>query len=265
MFSVRLLDAMARYGVAAANLGATNAATVLLRRMQPSKAVTRLSTAKFGPVHFRSAGDYGVLTHLFEPQVRMRNVPVERVRTIFDIGANIGIETLRFHRLYPSALLVSVEADSSNFEVLQKNVSCLRNAHIHNRGLWNSNARLKVFNENGSNEAFRVRETDSDDFDFQGITIPELIERHNVEEIDILKIDIEGSEKVVFDSTCDRWLHRVNCIVMECPDNDERGTVQLIFDAFRRNDLTVNTFIHGENLVFVKQSLPWTPESVRFY
>ena len=46
------------------------------------------------------------------------------------------------------------------------------------------------------------------------LSMPELLLKHRVERLDLLKIDIEGSEFDLF-RTSDQWLHRVDRLVME--------------------------------------------------
>jgi hypothetical protein len=45
------------------------------------------------------------------------------------------------------------------------------------------------------------------------LTVDELLQRHNIELVDLIKMDIEGSEFTLFDSA--DWLQRVNAISME--------------------------------------------------
>src|SRR5262249_34904883 len=56
--------------------------------------------------------------------------------------------------------------------------------------------------------------------DIDGVTIGEGLNNSPYDRIDILKIDIEGAEKFLFDETCDQWLARTNNLAIELHDDE---------------------------------------------
>ena len=46
-------------------------------------------------------------------------------------------------------------------------------------------------------------------------TVPELIARFKLDRIDILKMDIEGAEEGIFKTDVDKWLPRVDNVLIE--------------------------------------------------
>jgi hypothetical protein len=74
--------------------------------------------------------------------------------------------------------------------------------------------------------------------DLQATSIPALLEESGFAEIDLLKLDIEGAEAVLFSGDCD-WLGRVRNIVIELHGEACR---QSFFDALSsyQYDLTTS-------------------------
>ena len=83
--------------------------------------------------------------------------------------------------------------------------------------------------------------------------------------IDILKIDAEGSEEMIFDESCDEWISLVKVIIVECPDNDADYSTMKIFNAFERNKIRFKTFINGENLIFIREKCEWQVKNITYY
>ncbi len=82
----------------------------------------------------------------------------------------------------------------------QKNL-CSKKDIVFHAGLWNSCTRLLIEDgpEKKSEISFVVKSSPTGDLN--AITTPYLMDRYNIEYIDILKMDIEGSEYKVFDDS----------------------------------------------------------------
>ena len=263
----RLTSALNRYTLCIINLGFLSCVKIIFFRFVKSKEITCLATKKFKKIYFRPSGDFGVLTHFFTPQINF-SVETNQIKTIFDIGANIGTQSKRFEKLFPMSKIISVELEKNNFELLKKNTDGSDNIIPLNYAIWNSNSEVKVFEkEGGNNQSFKVKtlETKKNTEVVKSITVDALMNEFKVKHIDLLKIDIEGAEKVIFDKSCDNWIASVDIIVMECPDDDAPLTVQKVFEAFRRNAIAVNTYVNGEHIVFCKKGIQAKPTTVEIY
>jgi hypothetical protein len=71
---------------------------------------------------------------------------------------------------------------------------------------------------------------------------------NGLEQIDILKIDIEGSEKELFESDYDYWLSRTKILIIELHDRLKPETSKTVFKALLNYQFSV--IIKGQNLVF---------------
>lgn len=175
--------------------------------------------------------------------------PGEGVRLVIDAGANIGDTAGWFLTRYPKATVVSLEPDTRNFAVLERNTAPYGERSVRlNAGLWPRAAKLRVV-ESESRTALSVEEVvDGGRFDCQAVSPTDLLTRTGANHIDIFKIDIEGAERQLFaDSGADAWLARTDLILMEIHGPDEEAAVMTAVGrhGFRHaQHREVRVFIH---------------------
>ena len=116
---LRILKSFYKYYLACKNLGILNTLRILKARFIKREYLVKIETKLFGKIYWRSIQDYGVISHFFSPQVTFNNLSSDK-KIIIDLGANIGVETLRFNYLFPNSKIISVEPDKENFEILKK-------------------------------------------------------------------------------------------------------------------------------------------------
>jgi len=264
-FATRLARAFAylqNFSVAWENFGFLSAVRLLVfsRRMVGPEGVSISIRKLRRSIAFRGRPDKGVLSHFYKPGYRIRDTPANPVRVIFDVGANIGDETLRFRHFHPEATIVAIEPDSGNFAFLSRNAGSDPRIHLLKNGLWSHECRLRVV-PGESAEAFTVEEVaDGAPADVEAVSIPSLMRRFSLDEIDILKMDIEGAEYEIFSAPdVESWIGRVKVLVLECPDSDRPGATQTLFETISSIDF--NCYISGENLVLIRRETGWKLES----
>jgi hypothetical protein len=75
----------------------------------------------------------------------------------------------------------------------------------------------------------------------------------NITTIDILKIDIEGAEKEIFETNFENWITNTKVIIVETHDRYKKGTSKAIFNTIGKYDFSLE--LSGENLVLVNNNL----------
>lgn len=112
---------------------------------------------------------------------------------IIDCGANIGLSILFFKELYPKAKVLAFEADPKVFSCLKKNIDGFNfnDVEIINKALWNAKTTLSFYSEGA--DAGRLDENVSQDKNIINVETTCLSEYLH-QNIDLLKIDIEGAE-----------------------------------------------------------------------
>jgi FkbM family methyltransferase len=123
------------------------------------------------------------------------------IKNIVDLGSNVGFTSIYFSKNFSAAKIYAIEPDQNNFIALKRNTSFLKNLTPINSAVWSHKTFLtpSYKEEDDWGKTFSVYTEDSKD-KIETITIDELIQIHSLETIDILKIDIEGAEKQVFES-----------------------------------------------------------------
>ncbi len=173
---------------------------------------------------------------------------------IIDGGAYTGLSTLYYATKYPNSEIVAVEPESSNFSILEANAKRLHNVKRIKAGLWHNNAHLKVVDRQLGKWGFAVEEVaEEQDYDIDAITIDSLLQQSGYKYIDIIKLDIEGAEKELFENNSELWLDRVNIIVIELHDWLRDGCSQAFFSAFNLNEW--NEYQEGEKVVMIRKQL----------
>ena len=159
---------------------------------------------------------------------------------IIDCGANIGLATLAIKKSFPKAKIISIEPESSNYIQLCKNISDnnLSDVVAIEAGVWYEKTTLVPDLEfrDGSNWAFALKE--SEDSEAKGIPVDSLLNIATTagwSYVDLLKIDIEGSEFEIFRNV-DKWqaiLDTVKIISIEV--HEEKGSAAEIEEILLKN------------------------------
>lgn len=199
------------------------------------------------PIYLRTASsDYETFLQVFE-QNEYRFPYTENPKVIVDCGANIGFASLYFAQLFPNATIIAVEPESSNFELLKKNTAQYANITCINSGIWTKKTFLEIVDQGIGEWGFTVKECGKETPNaIPAIGINDIMRDYNLPYIDILKIDIEGSEKEVFTENNTEWLPKVKILVTELHDRMKEGTANAFFNAI--NTYKYKMEVNGENI-----------------
>jgi FkbM family methyltransferase len=175
-------------------------------------------------------------------------------RTIIDGGANIGLTSIYFASKYPQTKIVAVEPDKENFLMLEKNTKQYQGISVLNAGIWNRKANLEIVNAGLGNNAFTVKEVKDDSKNsINALAISDIIDLQRWKNADVVKLDIEGSEKKVFESGYELWLPNVKVLIVELHDRMTSGCSEAVFAAVSKHNFSGGT--KGDNHIFYNKDL----------
>ncbi|MCU0417181.1 MAG: FkbM family methyltransferase [Cytophagaceae bacterium] len=172
---------------------------------------------------------------------------------VIDAGANVGYFTKYIKHLYPSSTVICLEPDSSNYSILEQNTKDLDKVFLRKAGLWSNSSMLEVVDRlQVGHWGLSVEENPLGTIKAVGIN--DIINEFNWTYIDILKIDIEGSEHQLFSKNIN-WLVKTRIIIIEtherffpdCNINFENA-IQTYIPNHRRE-------VVGENIIIFNLSL----------
>lgn len=219
-------------------MGLINLTNYIVQRIRkPKNSELKVSMPGYThPLYLRNTpSDTQIFTQIFlreELKFKLDHIP----ETIIDGGANIGMATTYLHNRYPAAKIFSIEPDSSNFELLKKNTKHFPSIICYNNAIWNKSTFLQIINADAGNESFIVNEIDglSTDSLLKGITLGEIIDEHNLATIDLVKLDIEGSETEVFKTGFCGWLNKVNNLLVETHNWINPASESTVLEAMQK-------------------------------
>jgi FkbM family methyltransferase len=168
-------------------------------------------------------------------------------RFIIDAGANVGYAALYFAKQFPEARILAIEPEEGNFKLLQKNTATFRNIVPVHGALWNKNGTINLVDPGIGPWGFQTHENASEHAFVTSVpafTIDRLMKDHGFERVDILKVDIEGGEKEVFENS-EEWIDKVGVIMAELHDAMKPGCSVSFGKATAKFDLGARK---GENV-----------------
>jgi FkbM family methyltransferase len=128
-----------------------------------------------------------------------------------DIGAYIGDFTMQVARACPRGRIFAVEPNSANVRMIETQMALNHISHVET-------VRAAVGGTNGrgglTGDGMGARVTEGDDEAVEVVTLESLMNRYDIDSVDLLKLDCEGAEWDILPAA-ERVLPRVRQICME--------------------------------------------------
>ncbi len=178
-------------------------------------------------------------------------IPFE-VKNIIDCGANIGLSAVYFLKKFPGSAIVAIEPDTENFEMIKRNTEHYPLITSMKRGVWDKECYLNIKMHNRTDSwSFETEEVPIPDANsVHSITIDVVMKQMGWEQVDILKIDIEGAEKKLFSGDVSKWLSKVKAIFIELHEGLQPGVTHLFNEVMKAHNFSISR--SRENLICIK-------------
>jgi len=174
---------------------------------------------------------------------------IQNVEYIIDAGAHIGISSLVFSVVFPQATILAIEPNEENYDMLKRNVKSEEQIIPIKGALWSNSGNVEVSTEEES-WSHRVRESSDDGSGVRSITVREAMKMICADRVDILKMDIEGSEVEVLSSE-DGWAKKVNYIMVEPHPWIDKTSKPSIVSFASENKLSIREY--GEDYILKRE------------
>jgi len=142
--------------------------------------------------------------------------------TVLDIGANVGLASIYFHHMYPSAHVIAIEPSATNVTCLVYNTSkiplitVIPKAVVATSGTVYMNCGGLGYNHKVTN--------DGEGQPVSGLTVADILALANTNGPIVMKMDIEGGELAIFDGDVS-WLNSIDELAIEVHSEPIRSLV----------------------------------------
>ena len=157
-------------------------------------------------------------------------------RIIVDAGANIGTSSMYFAKRFPEAKIFAFEPESGNFDLLVKNTGNIDGVIPIKAAIWGSTDRRTISKRQTGHWGYTMLDASAGaeltEQEADCVTIEEFMQNFDIERIDLLKMDIEGGEKSVFENSS-AWIDAVDVITVELHDRICMGCDRAFYLATR--------------------------------
>lgn len=166
---------------------------------------------------------------------------------IVDVGAGIGTETVIYSEDVRDGKVFAIEAHPETFDMLklQHERGMCQNVEIMNLAIGDRGGRIKI--DTNSNHAINSIFGDNNGPTIMMTTLDELIQSRNLEKVSLLKINIEGAEKLAIIGLSNS-VHLVENMLISCHDvlyyrgyGEHYRTKSVILDFLKKNNFEILT------------------------
>ena len=182
---------------------------------QTLKSVVKKVVWKFGFRLIRRA-KYNYTKLSFEDLIYKFTTPDSP--TIFDVGAHNGNSIERYLEIFSNPIIHSFEPNPATFKIMESKYSSLTNIKLNNFALGDKSEvkDFNIFEKNDTSSFLKLNDSEwvnvrskqlgidkkkflKEEIKVEVQTLDEYVERNNIEQIDVLKLDTQGYEKNILD------------------------------------------------------------------
>lgn len=160
------------------------------------------------------SSDFAITMEMFDQDMYgLRTTVLPANPIIVDVGANIGLFSVAAHLQFPDARIIAYEPHPRNFALLTKNAPF---ATLVEKAITDHDGVVQIQTEGKPGEFSLV----ADD----GIPVPAVSLDHalaDVGRVDLIKVDVEGSERPIFEAASAATLAKIRRAVVEVSDGQE--------------------------------------------
>lgn len=205
----------------------------------------------------KNSSDHRVFeqTRMFEEIYQIRFEPNEFV---IDAGANIGLTSIILSKHHPHIQIIAIEPDKKNYELLLQNVrnnNC-SNITCINKALWINCGTILIGNSFRDGTSWSISVVDAEIAEqkemVEAITLHDLMNNFDMNNIGFFKIDIEGAEKELLNNKEFQKVLKSKCKRLAIEVHEEVISTECAINLLTQLDFKIHQsgeHVHATNLM----------------
>ena len=140
----------------------------------------------------------------YEPEIKLLDYLLSPGDIFIDGGANLGVFTVIASKLVGiKGKVLAFEPAEENFKLLKKNIELnhQQNVNIYSIALSNKEGETKLHHIDNAPTSYSFGDDSESSIEYEVIkttTLDSIIEDSNLNRVDVIKLDVEGAEELVF-------------------------------------------------------------------
>ena len=178
---------------------------------------------------------------------------------VLDVGAHIGAFAAHAARMGPGVTVFAFEPAPENFALLSRNVvrNGLSNVQVSQCAVSGvSGTRELHLTDSPAEHSLHIVKPGSHRLAVPSVTLADILDRHGLETVDLLKMDCEGAEYEILEAAIPDALGRVRRIAMEAHALDGSRTPRRLVALLEAQGFAVKTGFEGEVTTMIWASRP---------
>lgn len=164
---------------------------------------------------------------------------------IIDVGAYVGISVLYFKHIYPNSRIVAFEPNPEAAKLLRENVFIneLEDIEIHESAITDSDGEKDIYIDNTGMDRYSVASFKKDAWNGE-VKSKKLrvktaeIGKYLKQEVDLLKLDVEGSEQAILNGIR-RYLPNIKNMILEYHPTENQNLKKIIDMLKKKYDIEI--------------------------
>ena len=179
-----------------------------------------------------------------------------KINIILDIGANVGSTSIFFSINYPQSTIFSFEPVTETYEILKKNISNFNNIHSYKYAISDKDDFQRIYiDENRLGRSSLIKKhrnmENTNTEIVQLVNLNSFLRNNNIEKIDILKIDCEGSEVEILESIKTK-LDKIALIYIEIHGEEKIEYLTKLLSK-THNEIAASDYIDLRESIFINK------------
>lgn len=202
-----------------------------------------------------------ILNEIFNENVYENFVHINKGDIVIDAGAHLGLFTVKAAKIVGNeGKVIAIEPEPGNLEILNRNIKLnkLKNVIIVNKGLWSSKKHLKMsmgqYNRSHSFINDHPEKT-SEELSLQVDSLDNILKELNIETVDFVKMDIEGSEIEALDGMEGTFKFKPSMVIAAYHKFKGEETYPYVIKKLKDNNFQLHT-LKDRKMVYATDIFP---------